>query len=80
MLDIRGPKIRTGLLENLSVDFEPNDEFEIHVVPTSEIPNFKGNKKIVYCDYLSLSKSVEKGSKILIDDGLLEVVCNGIIG
>ena len=78
MLDIRGPKIRTGMLEATSYEYEPDDEFEIHVIPTSEIPNHKGNKMKIYCDYLSLSKTVQVGTKLLIDDGMMEVICVGI--
>lgn len=78
MLDIRGPKIRTGMLEATSYEYEPDDEFEIHVIPTTEIPNHKGNKMKIYCDYLSLSKTVQVGTKLLIDDGMMEVICVGI--
>lgn len=71
MLDIRGPKIRTGMLEATSYDYAPDEEFFIKVIPTKEIPNYKGTKDLIYCDYLSLAKSAPIGQKILIDDGLL---------
>jgi pyruvate kinase len=77
MLDIRGPKIRTGMLENKEVQYEPGDEFTMKLIPTKEIPNFKGNKQLVYCDYLSFPKTVDVGARILMDDGLMEVHCIG---
>lgn len=78
MLDIRGPKIRTGMLETREIHYEPGDNIMIKLVPTDEIPNFKGHKELIYCDYLSFPKSVNTGSRILIDDGLMEVTCTGV--
>jgi pyruvate kinase len=78
MLDIRGPKIRTGLLQETSYTYEAGEEFRIKVVPTAEIANVKGTKDLIYCDYMSLGTTVRPGSKILIDDGLMQVDCLSI--
>ena len=75
LLDIRGPKIRTGMLEHKEIFYEPGDEFIIKLVPTDQIPNHKGNKDLIYCDYLSFPTTVEIGGRILIDDGIMEVIC-----
>ena len=34
MLDIRGPKIRTGMLESREIHYEPGDNFMIKLVST----------------------------------------------
>lgn len=77
LLDIRGPKIRTGMLEQKEIEYVPGDRFRIKLVPTAEIPNHRGTHEKIYCDYLSFPKTVKIGGRILIDDGLMEVVCIG---
>lgn len=67
LLDLRGPKIRTGLLEKGSVDLKPG---QMITITTEEI---KGNERLISTTYKDLPKDVKPGDRILIDDGLIEV-------
>jgi len=67
MLDTKGPEIRTGELENHEpVTFKRGDKV---VITTEE--GVIGNASRFSLDYKKLSEEVERGSVILIDDGLL---------
>jgi len=85
LLDLQGPKVRTGKLENgTSVELKKNDIFKI---TTQEV---LGNRDMVATTYKDLPGDVTAGDKILIDDGLIElrvvessvdtVTCNVRIG
>ena len=78
LIDIRGPKIRTGLLQEKEYEYNVGNKFRIKLVPTAEIPNHRGNRDVIYCDYLSFPKTVKVGGRILIDDGLMEVQCTAL--
>jgi pyruvate kinase len=68
LLDLQGPKIRTGTLKNgTPVVLKTKRPFQI---TTREMP---GNGKIVSTTYPKLPKDVRVGDKILIDDGLIEL-------
>jgi pyruvate kinase len=68
LLDLQGPKIRTGLLkDNKPVKLAADSEFKI----TSR--EVQGTEKIVSTTYKSLPKDVTIDDKILIDDGLIEL-------
>lgn len=68
MLDTRGPEVRTGPLEdNKEIFFYTGDEL---VLTTDEV---MGNKERISVSYKELTKDVKEGSRILIDDGLLEL-------
>lgn len=68
MLDTRGPEVRTGPLE---------DKKEIFLYAGEEITlttdDVIGNKERISVSYKELTKDVKTGSRILIDDGLLEL-------
>ena len=67
LLDTKGPEVRTGILENgEAVQLETGDE-----VVVSTDTTFVGNAKHFTLDYKNLPSEVEKGSVILIDDGLI---------
>jgi len=68
LLDLQGPKIRTGTLK----DGEP---VELKKGNTIRITTEKveGTAKKVSTTYANLPKDVKKGNKILIDDGLMEL-------
>lgn len=66
MQDLQGPKIRTGLLENKTVELKAGNKF---VLTPSDV---LGNEKIVSTSYKNLAKEVEVGDNILMDDGLLQ--------
>lgn len=68
LLDTKGPEIRTGILkEGKKVTLK---EGEILVLTTEEI---EGNEKRVSITYPGLAEDVQVGSRILIDDGLIEL-------
>ncbi len=68
LLDLQGPKIRTGTLKNgKPVQLKNKAEFSI----TSQ--DVEGTAKMVSTTYKNLPKDVKKGDKILIDDGLIEL-------
>ncbi len=68
MVDLSGPKIRTGLLQNAKpVILEKNAEF---VITSRDI---EGNSGEVSTNFKELPKLVKKGDKILLDDGAIEL-------
>ncbi len=68
LLDTKGPEIRTGLLKDgKPVTLVPGQEY---ILTTKEII---GDERIGYVTYEGLAEDVEKGSRILIDDGELEI-------
>ncbi|MCP4753332.1 MAG: pyruvate kinase [Proteobacteria bacterium] len=72
MLDLQGPKIRTGeLVGGNPVLLKNKDSFSI---TSKDIP---GTNTIVSTTYKHLPQDVKEGDKILIDDGLIELkVCS----
>ncbi len=74
LLDLRGPKIRTGLLEKGSIELRPG---QIITITTEEI---KGNERVISTTYKELPKDVKAGDRILIDDGLMEVKVKAVSG
>lgn len=85
LLDTKGPEIRTGLLKDgKKVTLEAGQEF---VLTTEECI---GDAKRVSVSYQELNQDVSKGSRILIDDGLIglqvekvegkEIICTVLNG
>lgn len=69
MLDTKGPEIRTGILKDgKRVTLVTGQKF------TLTTKEQEGNDKIVYITYPGLVKDVKPGNKILVDDGLIELV------
>lgn len=70
MLDTRGPEIRLGKFKDGPVELKKGQVF---ILTTRDI---EGDSSIASINYKELLRDVKKGSKILIDDGLvaLEVV------
>src|SRR5277367_5825503 len=68
LLDLSGPKIRTGTLkDNIAVELEQGKYFTL----TSR--KVEGSKDIVSTNYALLSKELQTGDTVLLDDGLLEL-------
>ncbi|HEX8287540.1 MAG TPA: pyruvate kinase [Pyrinomonadaceae bacterium] len=68
LVDLSGPKIRTGLLQNANpVMLENNAEF---VITSRDI---QGNESEVSTNYNEIPKLVKKDDKILLDDGAIEL-------
>jgi len=68
LLDLQGPKIRTGeLIDGNPVRLKNRQSFKI---TTKNVP---GTADIVSTTYQNLPKDVKVGDRILIDDGLIEL-------
>ncbi|MET0752411.1 MAG: pyruvate kinase, partial [Pyrinomonadaceae bacterium] len=68
LVDLSGPKIRTGLLQNAKpVLLETGAEF------TMTSRNIEGSASEVSTNFKELPKLVKKGDKILLDDGAIEL-------
>ena len=67
LLDTRGPEIRIGLFEDGKIELEEGQMF------TLTVDDKTGNKEMVSVNYPDLVNDVTEGSKILIDDGLIEM-------
>ena len=75
LLDTKGPEIRTGLLKDgQKVELVEGETF---ILTTEEI---EGDNKRVSITYEGLVEDAEVGGKILIDDGLIELVVEEIKG
>lgn len=79
MLDTKGPEVRTGLLEGgKKVTVNTGDKIVVTAQPTTE--DWHGNAGHISLDYLNLPNEVEKGSVILIDDGLVGLEVDHVEG
>ena len=73
MLDLKGPEIRTGKFKDGVVDLKSGDKF------TLTTRDVLGDENIVSISYDGLPNDIEVGSRILIDDGLVEFLVEDII-
>ncbi|HHV39186.1 MAG TPA: pyruvate kinase, partial [Tepidimicrobium sp.] len=73
MLDTRGPEIRIGRFKDKEIRLEIGDTFTL----TSR--DVVGDQNIVTVCNESLPRDVKKGNRILIDDGLVEMVVEEVI-
>ena len=67
LLDTKGPEIRIGKFENNEVHLKAGADF------TLVAEEMLGNEKMVSISYTELYKDVKKGSRVLINDGLIEL-------
>lgn len=77
LLDMQGPEIRTGMLvtgKNEKIKLEDGQKF------TLVNEDIIGDKDKVSVSYKELYKDVKPGSKVLIDDGAIELVIDEIVG
>lgn len=72
--DIQGPKLRVGKFESGEITLKKDQKFTI----TTKV--VKGTEKIVSCTYRLLHKDVQKGHRILLDDGLLLLQVTAVRG
>lgn len=73
LLDLQGPKLRIGEVENNSIVLENGKEITI---TTQE---YIGTADKLYIKYDMLTKDIKKGHKILLDDGKVELKVLDII-
>jgi pyruvate kinase len=67
LLDLSGPKIRTGMLANGPVQLENGKHF------TLTARKVEGSVDVVSTNYALLAQEVKTGDTILLDDGLIEL-------
>ncbi len=67
LLDLSGPKLRTGKISKGPVSLKAGEKFTI---TTRKID---GSDKIVSTNYTDMAKDVSPGDRILLDDGLIEL-------
>lgn len=67
LMDLSGPKIRTGMFEKDNINLENGQEFILTV------EKIKGNEKKVSINYPLLPREVKPGNLILVDDGKLKL-------
>ena len=72
MLDTKGPEIRLG-------KFKEDVELKDGAMFTLTTKDIIGDKTIVSVSYEGLPKDVKKGDRILIDDGLVELLVEDIV-
>ena len=65
--DLQGPKIRVGKLEEDSFEIKTGETLKITTKPCI------GNREMISIDYPYLHDEVEAGTRVLIDDGLIEL-------
>ncbi|MBQ3415647.1 MAG: pyruvate kinase [Clostridia bacterium] len=76
LLDMQGPEIRTGMLvtgKNEKIKLEDGQKF------TLVNEDILGDKDKVSVSYKELYKDIKPGSKVLIDDGAIELVVDEIV-
>ncbi|MCX7842899.1 MAG: pyruvate kinase [Clostridia bacterium] len=74
LLDTKGPEIRTGKFQNKEIVLNQGDSF---ILVNEDISGDSTKASVTYKD---LYKDVEKGSRILINDGLVELEVKEIKG
>lgn len=72
--DLQGPKIRVGKFESGSIELVAGEKVVI------TIRKVTGKPGLIPSDFPELAHSVKEGSKILLDDGLLELKVLGVRG
>jgi pyruvate kinase len=74
MLDLPGPKYRTGKMQNGAVELKKGSQVILTPNPTV------GDGKIIPLNYPSLYKDVRVGCSILLDDGAMQLKVEGVRG
>ena len=77
LLDMKGPEIRTGMLytgKNTKIELKDGQKF------TLVNEDITGNEEKVSVTYKELYKDVQPGTKILIDDGAIELKVDEVVG
>ena len=77
LLDMKGPEIRTGMLytgKNTKIELKDGQKF------TLVNDDITGDEEKVSVTYKELYKDVKPGTKILIDDGAIELKVDEVVG
>ena len=74
MLDTKGPEIRIGTFKNGKVYLKKGQKFSLKTYPC------EGDETGVYVDLKQISEILKKGDRVLIADGLIELLVDEIKG
>lgn len=74
ILDTKGPEIRTGKFRNGGVELTEGQSF------TLTTRNLEGDENICSVSYEKFHEDLKPGSRVLISDGLIELLVEGIEG
>ncbi len=74
LLDTKGPEIRIGTFKQNKIRLEQGDKFTL---TTEEV---EGTQERVSVSYADMPKDLQKGSCVFIDDGLIELEVQSIVG
>ncbi len=74
MADLQGPKIRIGKFENSRINLDNGDKFILDADCTL------GNQERVGLDYKALPRDVKTGDLLLLNDGLIVLVVEKVVG
>jgi pyruvate kinase len=74
MADLQGPKIRIGKFENSKIQLEKGDRFIL------DADCQLGNQERVGLDYKALPRDVKRGDLLLLNDGLIVLTVDQILG
>ncbi|MFO1271785.1 MAG: pyruvate kinase [Rubrivivax sp.] len=75
MADLQGPKIRVGKFESGKVMLEKGQRFVLDASRTEP-----GNAEVVGLDYKDLPRDVRPGDTLLLNDGLLRLTVDQVLG
>src|SRR5450830_288910 len=78
MADMQGPKIRVGKFEDGKVMLEQGDKFILDAKWGSN--GELGNQERVGLDYKALPRDVKPGDKLLLNDGLIVLIVDRVVG
>jgi len=70
--DLQGPKIRIGKMPDQGIEVKKGEKIKLTI---DEIEGFKNKKEtIIPVQYKNIIKDVKKNDRLLIDDGLIEII------
>jgi pyruvate kinase len=75
MADLQGPKIRVGKFDGGKTMLENGQRFVLDAARTEA-----GNNEIVGLDYKDLPRDVKPGNTLLLNDGLIRLVVDQVVG
>lgn len=76
--DLQGPRIRVGEIPGAGLEVVPGQHVKLSAVPIRHTP--APHTPEIQVTYPHLARDVQPGARILIDDGLVELVVNRVSG